>query len=75
MELPCVASGYPLPTYQWTKDGVPVTPGDSRSLRGGNLLLSNVQLENAGRYDCEAVNDLGAVSTTRNVIVRGTYAA
>ncbi|XP_041470660.1 Down syndrome cell adhesion molecule homolog isoform X2 [Lytechinus variegatus] len=74
VELPCVASGYPLPTYQWSKDGALITPGDTRSFRGGNLLLSNVQLDNAGRYDCEAVNELGTVSTTRNVIVRDSIA-
>ncbi|XP_072165764.1 cell adhesion molecule DSCAM-like [Diadema setosum] len=72
IELPCVASGYPLPTYHWTKDGQEVLLGEGtgRSLRGGNLLLSNVQMESSGQYECRATNHLKSVSAQRTVTVR-----
>lgn len=61
VELPCIASAYPLPVYNWFKNGlpVPVVEGSLVSQRGGNLMIRKAQLRDAGTYMCTAENSLG----------------
>ncbi|XP_006825869.1 cell adhesion molecule DSCAM-like [Saccoglossus kowalevskii] len=64
VELPCVSVGYPQPSpaYVWKKNGRTVTLTDRVQLLGGNLLITNVSLSEAGRYTCSAENGLGQAS-------------
>ena len=71
VELPCVASGYPVPGYQWMKDGEPVPLDDRVTLNGGNLLLTDVGLGDDGVYECQATSDSGSVTASRHLVVRG----
>ena len=75
LELPCVASGSPRPVYTWTKDGFPIliTPGGRFELRGGNLVISSMQIEDGGHYVCEANNELRTATASRYVNVRRKY--
>ncbi|XP_050039355.1 cell adhesion molecule Dscam1-like isoform X1 [Dermacentor andersoni] len=59
--LPCVAQGYPLPTYQWLRrrDGdasarprpVPLD-GARVSMSSGSLFIRSVMADDAGKYYC-----------------------
>uniref|UniRef100_T1IRM3 Down syndrome cell adhesion molecule-like protein Dscam2 n=1 Tax=Strigamia maritima TaxID=126957 RepID=T1IRM3_STRMM len=63
--LPCTAQAYPVPTYSWlvkTDDGrtISVAEKSGRMVRaGGNLLIRNVQLKDAGVYICLVQNPVG----------------
>lgn len=78
------ATGYPAPTYQWLKDGVPLSGATS-----DRLVLRNLDLSEAGAYSVELSNNVGTVvsdsaevevvlpsySLTLNVHGEGTVAA
>ncbi|KAK0180622.1 hypothetical protein PV327_002985 [Microctonus hyperodae] len=60
VELPCRAKGEPKPIIQWKKDGSALESMKRlRMSRGGSLYISNVTVTDAGRYECNAVNEHG----------------
>uniref|UniRef100_A0A8D2B9D0 Hemicentin-1 n=1 Tax=Sciurus vulgaris TaxID=55149 RepID=A0A8D2B9D0_SCIVU len=61
VSLTCEASGIPLPSITWLKDGWPVSLGSSvRILSGGRTLrLMQTRLEDAGQYTCVVRNAAG----------------
>lgn len=72
IELPCVATAFPLPVYRWSKNGISVTAGQTRvSQNGGNLLIIQAEPEDAGTYKCMAENSLGHHSATVQLEVTG----
>lgn len=74
VELPCVANAVPLPQYFWSKDGVSVSAKRNNfSLRGGNLLISEVSVGDSGNYICIAENHLGKTSLTVRLEVTGAF--
>lgn len=73
-ELPCVADGYPFPTYNWKKDGKPIVIDNFRlSQNGGNLIINTTRVSDSGLYICTATNDHGKVSASTNVTVTGGF--
>ncbi|XP_036048333.1 Down syndrome cell adhesion molecule-like protein 1 isoform X1 [Onychomys torridus] len=60
VELPCAASGYPIPAIRWLKDGRPL-PADSRwAKRITGLTISDLRTEDSGTYICEVTNTFGS---------------
>ncbi|XP_030626728.1 hemicentin-1 [Chanos chanos] len=61
LELVCEASGIPVPSLTWMKDGRPLPQTDSlRLLRGGEVLrVASAQVEDTGRYTCLASSPAG----------------
>uniref|UniRef100_A0A4W3JWV4 Hemicentin 1 n=1 Tax=Callorhinchus milii TaxID=7868 RepID=A0A4W3JWV4_CALMI len=59
--LTCEASGIPLPSITWLKDGRPISLSNSlRILSGGRILrLMHTEVEDAGRYFCVVTNAAG----------------
>ena len=60
--LSCNASGNPVPTISWTRDGSLVSSGDQRiSFEAGNrrLTITNVSRADSGEYRCLADNSEG----------------
>ena len=60
--LSCNASGNPVPTISWTRDGSLVSSGDQRiSFEAGNrqLTITNVNSADSGAYRCVADNSEG----------------
>ena len=53
------ATGDPLPSYQWQKDGAPI-PGATNT----SLVLTNLQATNAGRYSVIVSNPVGSVTSS-----------
>lgn len=83
VELPCVASAFPLPRYSWSWDGVVVKPdtdsaennttGPHVRLAGGNLVVDSATIADSGEYVCTAENNLGSRTTSVRLEVIGWY--
>ncbi|KAM8995979.1 hemicentin-2 isoform 2-T2 [Ara ararauna] len=61
LTLTCEATGAPLPTVTWSRDGSPITPSrHTRVLSGGWLLrLTHARAQDGGHYSCLASNVAG----------------
>uniref|UniRef100_H0XAK9 Hemicentin 1 n=1 Tax=Otolemur garnettii TaxID=30611 RepID=H0XAK9_OTOGA len=61
VSLTCEASGIPLPSTTWLKDGWPISLSNSvRILSGGRMLrMMQTRMEDAGQYTCVARNAAG----------------
>uniref|UniRef100_A0A673B531 Contactin-1a-like n=1 Tax=Sphaeramia orbicularis TaxID=375764 RepID=A0A673B531_9TELE len=57
--LECFALGNPVPEIRWKKLDGHLPPNHEVHMAGTHLHLYNVQTEDAGRYQCEAVNSKG----------------
>ncbi len=68
--LAAAAEGPPPLEYQWFFDGQPLVGSDR-----GSLVLSNLQLEQAGRYHVEVRNSLGSISSREAIVSVGLVAA
>ena len=71
-ELPCVASGFPLPTYSWSRDGDVISSTQERVVRaGGNLVFRQTMVSDSGTYTCVARNDIGQTSSSVTLSITG----
>ncbi|XP_066556051.1 roundabout homolog 2 isoform X6 [Amia ocellicauda] len=70
--LKCQASGDPIPTISWLKDGVSLLGKDSRmSLQDlGSLQIKNIRLSDSGIYTCVAASSSGETSWSAFLEVR-----
>ncbi|KAB5583932.1 hypothetical protein PHYPO_G00101510 [Pangasianodon hypophthalmus] len=57
----CRANGKPQPVYRWLKNGQAIVSEDRIRINGGKLMLSKVNLEDSGMYQCLAENEHGVV--------------
>ncbi|XP_067391212.1 hemicentin-1 isoform X2 [Emydura macquarii macquarii] len=71
VELRCQSNAIPPPTLTWLKDGRPLLkkPGLSTSEDGSVLKIAGVQVQDTGRYTCEATNVAGKTEKNYNVNV------
>ena len=72
--LACIVTGAPFPEVTWIKDGVELnyTSRVFTSLYNASLTLTNVQLTDAGVYQCVIDNDYGTNSSLEaTLIVQG----
>ncbi|XP_036769471.2 hemicentin-2 isoform X1 [Manis pentadactyla] len=61
LELPCQASGAPVPTIQWLQNGRPAEElaGVRVASQGATLHIDRVELGHAGLFACQATNEAG----------------
>ncbi|KAM5331532.1 hemicentin-2 [Glossophaga mutica] len=61
LELPCQASGSPVPTIQWLQNGRPAEElvGVQVASQGTTLYIDHVELGHAGLFSCQATNEAG----------------
>uniref|UniRef100_A0A8C6ULB6 Contactin 1 n=1 Tax=Neogobius melanostomus TaxID=47308 RepID=A0A8C6ULB6_9GOBI len=57
--LECFALGNPVPEIRWKKLDGPMPANHEVRMAGAHLHLNNVQIEDAGAYQCEALNSKG----------------
>ena len=57
VRLECVAFGYPVPNYNWTRKGAPLPKGVIITNYNRVLVLPKVKVEDMGEYVCRATND------------------
>ncbi|KAL2089466.1 hypothetical protein ACEWY4_014154 [Coilia grayii] len=71
VELRCQSDAIPPPTLTWRKDGRPLyrRPGTTVSEDGSLLRISSAQVQDAGRYTCEATNVAGKTEKNFNLNV------
>ncbi|XP_026645393.1 hemicentin-1 [Microtus ochrogaster] len=69
VELICQSDAVPPPTLLWLKDGRPLLrkPGVSISEDGSVLKIEDAQVQDTGRYTCEATNVAGRTEKNYNV--------
>ncbi|KAL1775484.1 hemicentin-1 isoform X4 [Sigmodon hispidus] len=69
VELICQSDAVPPPTLMWLKDGRPLLkkPGLTISENGSMLKLEDAQVQDTGRYTCEATNVAGKTEKNYNV--------
>uniref|UniRef100_A0A5S6QID3 Ig-like domain-containing protein n=1 Tax=Trichuris muris TaxID=70415 RepID=A0A5S6QID3_TRIMR len=70
--LECEATGYPLPSIVWTRNGrtLPVSQRISVDFSGTVLTISSVGPDDAGEYTCFAANRLGRIQASAHVQLR-----
>uniref|UniRef100_A0A6B0VH84 Putative down syndrome cell adhesion molecule n=1 Tax=Ixodes ricinus TaxID=34613 RepID=A0A6B0VH84_IXORI len=61
VRLECVAYGYPVPKYNWTRRGGPMPRGARIESRGRVLLLPRIRVEDMGEYVCSASTGQDAI--------------
>ena len=72
--LPCVAVGHPKPKISWYFKRNRIIKRRRRSVpyyNEGKLILSNVKLNDAGTYNCSAVNQYGSDWNLVTLVVQG----
>ncbi|XP_077013357.1 hemicentin-1 isoform X4 [Tamandua tetradactyla] len=69
VELLCQSDAIPPPTLTWLKDGRPLLrkPGFTVSENGSMLKIEEAQVQDTGRYTCEATNVAGKTEKNYNV--------
>uniref|UniRef100_A0A803W8Y0 Hemicentin 1 n=1 Tax=Ficedula albicollis TaxID=59894 RepID=A0A803W8Y0_FICAL len=72
LELRCRSSAVPPPRLAWLRDGRPLLQKPGLSLSAdGSLLKVRAQVQDAGRYTCEATNVAGKTEKNYNVNIWG----
>ncbi|KAM7388095.1 hypothetical protein PAMP_024296 [Pampus punctatissimus] len=73
VELHCQSDAIPPPTLSWRKDGRPLfrKPGLTVSANGSLLKVDSAQVQDSGRYTCEATNVAGKTEKNYNLNVWG----
>ncbi|XP_051581270.1 hemicentin-1-like isoform X1 [Myxocyprinus asiaticus] len=71
VQLMCKATGSPLPSVTWYKDGRPLTisAGVNILSRGQVLEIDRAQVSDAGLYKCVAINVAGSTELTHSLQV------
>ncbi|KAK2540204.1 Hmcn1 [Columba guinea] len=69
LELLCQSNAIPPPLLTWLKDGRPLLkkPGLTISENGSVLQIEGAQVQDTGRYTCEATNLVGKTEKNYNV--------
>ncbi|XP_028982442.1 muscle M-line assembly protein unc-89 isoform X2 [Diachasma alloeum] len=69
-----VIDGFPQPKITWSKNGQDVEDNVKTTFQHNHvrLELRNVNVKDAGRYTCTAVNEVGNASSTADLVVKKT---
>ncbi|RWS07231.1 contactin-like protein, partial [Dinothrombium tinctorium] len=72
VRLECVAYGYPVPTYNWTRSGVTERLPDGAYMTSHNrvLIIPKVKVEDAGDYYCTAISGQDTISKSVTLTVQ-----
>ncbi|KAM4699564.1 cell adhesion molecule DSCAM isoform 1-T1 [Discoglossus pictus] len=70
VELPCKASGHPIPKYRWLKDNVLLELDSRIQQTTVGLLIENTRPSDSGSYVCEVWNNYGTAEVIGSLIVK-----
>ncbi|MCI4388283.1 hypothetical protein PGIGA_G00083880 [Pangasianodon gigas] len=68
----CEATGDPMPMVEWSREQGPLPNGRYLVNPDQSLQIHYVTLQDAGRYTCTAVNDVGESKASAQLFVEGT---
>uniref|UniRef100_A0A0L8HWP1 Ig-like domain-containing protein n=1 Tax=Octopus bimaculoides TaxID=37653 RepID=A0A0L8HWP1_OCTBM len=75
-ELPCVATGNPLPNYKWAKGSKTIVSDKKKfEQKGGNLAIHNLTVTDSGDYKCRAFNKKGSTTVSIQLTVTSPLSA
>ncbi|XP_060095551.1 contactin-6-like isoform X2 [Heteronotia binoei] len=57
----CTATGKPMPSYSWLKNGQPLTPEGRIQIVNGTLTLTMLNMSDSGLYQCIAENKYASI--------------
>ncbi|MEQ2208538.1 hypothetical protein XENOCAPTIV_005329 [Xenoophorus captivus] len=76
LTVKCEATGNPVPTYRWFKDGNELKKSRKvkikSNLKFSRVQISSAKLEDSGNYTCVVENPLGKDNSTGTVNVQGS---
>jgi len=64
VRLECIAFGYPVPHYNWTRKNAALPRGSYITNYNRVLIIPHVRVEDQGEYECGAKNDNVHISAT-----------
>ncbi|XP_046754019.1 uncharacterized protein LOC124416756 isoform X6 [Diprion similis] len=71
-----IIDGFPQPAVTWLKNGQELKAKDGLKIsfehNHARVELRNVNVKDAGRYTCTAINDVGTASSTADLVVKKT---
>ncbi|XP_021050559.1 hemicentin-2 [Mus pahari] len=71
IQLHCVVRGDPAPDIHWTKDGLPLPISRLHfQLQNGSLTILRTKMDDAGRYQCLAMNEMGTVKRVVTLVLQ-----
>ncbi|XP_027279680.1 hemicentin-2 isoform X2 [Cricetulus griseus] len=71
IRLDCVVRGDPAPDIRWTKDSLPLPVSRLYlQLQNGSLTILRTKMDDAGRYQCLATNEMGAVKKVVTLVLQ-----
>lgn len=72
-----ILDGHPTPEVTWTKNGSPLHENESVKisweLNHAKLVIKNVNVKDAGKYTCTAVNEAGSAVSTTDLVVKSKF--
>ena len=69
LQVNCQAEGFPRPTVNWSRVGMPL-PAGRVEVNGGTLTIKNLTPADSSLYECIATNIMGKKKTRTNVAVQ-----
>uniref|UniRef100_A0A6P7GDV3 Contactin n=1 Tax=Diabrotica virgifera virgifera TaxID=50390 RepID=A0A6P7GDV3_DIAVI len=64
VKLECIAFGYPVPSYNWTRKGGSLPRSAFMTSYNRVLVIPKVQVEDEGEYVCRAYNDRASIENS-----------
>ncbi|XP_074140168.1 contactin-6 [Sminthopsis crassicaudata] len=68
----CRASGKPIPSYAWLKNGEPIVPEERIQIENGSLMITMLNVSDSGFYQCVAENKYQTIYSNAELRVRAS---
>ncbi|XP_033366000.1 contactin isoform X1 [Bombus vosnesenskii] len=70
VRLECVAFGYPIPSYNWTRRGASLPRGSYTTSYNRVLIIPKVHVDDQGEYTCRVYNDRSAIENSVRLTIQ-----
>ena len=70
VRMECIAFGYPVPHYNWTRIGAAMPEGSYVTNYNRVLVIPKIAVEDQGDYECTAKNDYVSIKATLELSIQ-----